>query len=122
MPVPYAFVGNILEIRVTGNYMPRDVEAAFRQAFADPARPTLRALLYDARDSAVIGERTTPDVREAIRFFEGLREHIGQRVALLASTDVAYGVMRMVAGWAAAAGLEAEVFREPAEALDWAER
>lgn len=122
MPVTYRFAGEVLEISAVGVYATSDVARVFEDAIADPGRPSLRALLYDVRDSSVIGSRTTPDVQAAISFFQGLAPHIGRRVALLASTDAAYGVMRMVAGWAAAAAVEAEVFRDRAAALEWAGR
>jgi hypothetical protein len=120
MPVTYSFPGDILEISAVGTYLPDDVTRAFREAIADPDRPTLRALLYDVRESAVVGSRSTPDVQAAIAFFQSLGPHIGGRVALLASSDTAYGVMRMAAGWAEAAGLEAAVFRDRSSALEWA--
>ena len=121
MPVTYAFVGDVLEIRAAGTYATDAVTHVFRAALADPARPALRALLYDARDSAVVGGRTTPEVRRAVAFFNDLTPHVG-RLALLVTSDVAYGVMRMVAGWAEGAGIEAAVFRDHATALAWAAR
>ena len=122
MPVSYAFRGEVLEIRAIGSYAAEEVELAFRAALGDPAKPVLRALLYDVRDSAVVATRTTPQVREAVAFFHGLGQQVGQRVALVATTDVAYGVMRMVAGWAEGQEIEALVFRDPDEALAWASR
>ena len=122
MPVTYSFAGEVLEISAVGAYPTADVTRTFRDAISDPERPILRALLYDVRESTVIGSRSTPDVQAAISFFESLAPHIGRRVALLASSDAGYGVMRMVAGWAAAAGLEAEVFRDRDAALEWASR
>lgn len=122
MPVSYTFRGDVLEIRASGSYAPDEVTQAFTQALAEPGRPQLRALLYDVRDSSMIGARSTPEVRQAVTFFEGLGPQVGQRVALLATTDVAYGVMRMVAGWAEARGIDAFVFRDADEALAWASR
>jgi hypothetical protein len=98
------------------------VAEAFRLALADPTRPTLRGLLYDVRDSQVIGSRTTTDVRQAVAFFSSLANEVGQRTALLAGSDVGYGVMRMVAGWAEGCAIDAEVFRDPDEALAWVSR
>ena len=122
MPVLYAFRGEVLELRAIGSYAPAEVTTAFRLALADPARPRLRALLYDVRESQEVAMRTTPDVREAVAFFSTLGNEVGQRAALLASTDVAYGVMRMVAGWAGGCGIDADVFRDPEEAYAWASR
>jgi hypothetical protein len=122
MPVTYSFSGDVLEISAVGTYPADEVTRAFRDAIADPNRPPLRALLYDVRESSVITSRSTPDVQAAISFFQSLAPHIGGRVALLASSDAAYGIMRMVAGWAAAAALEAKVFRDRAAALEWAAR
>lgn len=122
MPVTYAFRGSVLEIRAVGTYAADEVGHAFRAALEDPTRPVLRALLYDVRESAVVGTRSTPEVREAVAFFHGLGQQVGQRVALLATTDVAYGVMRMVAGWADGQDIDAAVFRDPDEAFAWASR
>ena len=122
MPVTYAFRGELLEVRAVGTYTVSAVKEAFRLALAEPARPTLRALLYDVRESAVVGSRTTPEVREVVAFFDELGDQVGRRVALLAATDVGYGVMRMVAGWAEGCGFAVGVFRDPDEAFDWANR
>ena len=123
MPVSYAFRGDVLELRASGLYPPNEVAEAFRRAFADPDRPTpLRALLYDVRESSVVGGRSTPEVRQAVAFFESLGHQVGQRVALLATTDVAYGVMRMVAAWAEARNIDAAAFRDADEAFAWASR
>ena len=122
MPVSYAFRGDVLELRASGTYAPEEVAQAFGRALADPARPALRALLYDVRESSVVGGRSTPEVRKAVAFFESLGQQVGQRVALLATTDVAYGVMRMVAAWAEARHIDAAVFRDADEAFAWASR
>ena len=122
MPVLYAFRGGVLELRAIGSYAPSEVAEAFRLALGDPARPVLRALLYDVRKSEMVGSRTTPEVREAVAFFDSLGTQVGRRVALLAASDVGYGVMRMVAGWAEGRGIEVAVFRDPDEALAWASR
>lgn len=122
MPVSYRFRGDVLELRAIGAYAPEEVAQAFDRALADPARPALRALLYDVRESSVVGGRSTPEVRTAVAFFESLGQQVGQRVALLATTDVAYGVMRMVAAWADARNIDASVFRDADEAFAWASR
>ena len=122
MPVSYAFRGDVLELRASGTYAPDEVATAFERALADPDRPVLRALLYDVRESNVVGGRSTPEVRQAVAFFESLGQQVGQRVALLVTTDVAYGVMRMVAAWADAREIDASVFRDADEALAWASR
>jgi len=122
MPVTYAFRGQVLEIRAVGSYPADEVGRAFRMALEDPARPVIRALLYDVRESAVVAGRSTPEVREAVAFFHSLSQQVGQRVALLATTDVAYGVMRMVAGWAEGQDIDVAVFRDPDEAFGWASR
>jgi hypothetical protein len=122
MPVTYAFRAQVLEVRAIGDYAVSEVEAAFRLALAEPARPTLCALLYDVRESTGVGSRTTADVREAVEFFDELGHQVGRRIALLAATDVGYGVMRMVAGWAEGCGFDVGVFRDPDEAFAWASR
>lgn len=122
MPVLFAFRGEVLELRAIGSYAPEEVATAFRLALADPGRPTFRALLYDVRESEVVGTRGTAEVREAVAFFSSLGDAVGRRAALLGTTDVGYGVMRMVAAWAEGCGIDAAVFRDPDEAFAWASR
>lgn len=123
MPVLYAFRGDVLELRAIGSYALAEVTGTFRLALADPARPTLRALLCDVRESQVVGTRTTPEVRDTAVAFSGLSHEVGQRIALLASSDVGYGVMRMLAAWAEACGsIDIAVFRDADEAFAWASR
>jgi hypothetical protein len=120
MPVTYRFAGAVLEIRASGSYPVDAVARIMAEAIADPSRPALCALLYDARESDVVARRSTHDVQGAVDFFRGLGPHIGMRLALLASSDAVYGGMRMVVGWAEAAGIDAVVFRDRSEALEWA--
>lgn len=122
MPVLYAFRGEVLELRAIGTYALTEVATAFRLALADPGRPVLRALLYDVRESQVVGSRTTIEIRDAAIFFSSLGHEVGQRVALLASTDLSYGVMRMLAAWAEDSGIDVDVFRDSDEAFRWASR
>jgi hypothetical protein len=122
MPVTYAFRGEVLEVRAVGTYTLLAVKEAFRRALTEPGRPSLRARLYDVGDSAVVGSRTTPEVRDVVAYFDRLGDQFGRRVALLAATDVGYGVMRMVAGWAEGCGFDVGVFRDPDEAITWASR
>lgn len=70
----------------------------------------------------MVATRTTPEVRQAVAFFDSVSDQVGRRVVLLASTDVGYGVMRMMAGWAEGCGIDVAVFRDADEAMAWASR
>jgi hypothetical protein len=120
MPVAYDFTNGVLRLTMEGASSPADVVAAMQAAIADDARPELRGLLLDARGSTTAAKRSSAEIRLIAEEVARRADDFGGRLALLANSDVVYGLMRMGEVWVQAEGrVRSRVFRDEAEALAW---
>lgn len=120
MPVAYDFTNGVLRLTMEGASSPADVAAAMDAAIADDARPELHGLLLDARASTTASKRSSAEIRLIAEDVARQADHFGGRLALLAKTDVVYGLMRMGEVWVQAGGrVSSRVFRDESEALAW---
>lgn len=118
MPVIARVEGGILSLRMTGSYTPADIRAALLAATAE-TRGELVGMLFDVRHSEVLHTRAAGEVREMARFLGAEGDRFGRRIAMIATADYAYGLMRMGGVTAEEGGVEAAVFRSEAEARAW---
>ena len=119
MPVTYEFDGPIVALRLNGLYELADVRAALRGALEDPRCPRVAGLLFDMRGSRSIAHRTADQVRAMAQFVATHADRFGRRLALLADTDAAFGLMRLGAVTVEQQGVETSVFRDVADAEQW---
>jgi len=119
MPVTYEFDGCIVAMRLRGVYETADVRDALRGALDDPRCPRAAGLLFDMRGSRSITQRSATEVRTMAQFIAAHAERFGRRLALLADTDAAFGLMRLGAVTVEQQGVEASVFRNAAQAAEW---
>ncbi len=119
MPVQVEITDDVLVLRMQGFYEPADIRAALLAGLDDAPAQSLRGLLFDVRASEVLVDRPTEQVREMARFLAGHGRRFGDRLALLADADYAYGLMRLGSVFVEQAGVATSVFREEAEALRW---
>lgn len=118
MHISYSFEGQVLVLCADPGRNATTLEAVIRTALADPRLPVLRGTVYDVRDSNAFSRRTIQEVEDAAYTLKGFAGHLG-RIALIASTDVAYGLMRVIRGRAATNSIDIEVFRTQPEAVAW---
>jgi hypothetical protein len=119
MPVSYDFDGRVTIVRMTGLYLTADVRAALIAAFADPRGANAAGLLFDIRGSRSIVQRTADEVRAMAQFIASHGDHFGRRLALLADSGAAFGLMRLGAVAVEQQGVEAAVFRHESDAEEW---
>lgn len=120
MPVDYAIQNGILRLTLSGASAPGDLAAAVSAALDDQGRPMLRGMLLDARGSTSAARRTTAEIRAIAGDLAHHAEDFGGRLALLATSDVVYGLMRMGEVWFQAGGdAFSRVFRDEGEAMAW---
>jgi hypothetical protein len=119
MPVRAEFIQDVLALRMVGRYEPVDIRAAFRMALQQHASATVRGLLFDVRDSDVLHARPADEIRTMAQFLSAHAQQFGRRLALVASTDVDYGLMRMGSVYVAEEGVMTAVFRDERDAQDW---
>ena len=120
MAIDYVFEDGILRLTLSGASEPGDVAAVMSAALEDDSRPALRGLLFDARGSTSAAKRTSGEVRAIAGELARRAEDFGGRLALVAPSDVVYGLMRMGEVWFQSGGdAFSRVFRDEAEALSW---
>ena len=120
MPVAYDFTEGVLRLTMQGASSPADVTAMIDAALRDERRPALRGLLLDARESTTAAKRSSAQIRGLAEEVERRGAEFGGRLALLATSDIVYGLMRMGEVWVQASGkVQSRVFRDEEEALAW---
>jgi len=119
MPVKYRFESSIVVLEMSGDYSMDDLRATILNALADSARPSGAFLLIDLSRSRSIYDRSSEDVKTMARFIGSLGRHFNDRIALVASEDLPFGLMRMGSVGSDERGIKSEVFRTIAEARTW---
>ena len=119
MPVTSDVEGGILVLRMVGVYEPQEIESVLAAALEALGGTVVSGLLFDVRASESLRDRPTPVVRGVARFLARNGRSFGSRLALLATADYAYGLMRMGSVILEEEGMAASVFRDEAEARDW---
>ena len=119
MPVSYVFDGRLLALRMIGAYVPADIRAALAMALRDPRAPDIQGMLFDVSESESIARRTPQEVRAMAAFLAHNAPAFGGRLALVATTDVGYGLMRIGGADVDSAGVSVRTFRSVDEAIVW---
>lgn len=119
MAVQYSIREGVLNMEFIGIYEPQDVVRQFLEAMSDPTCPNPVALLVDVSRSESLATRPAGEIRMVAEFLGPYAERIGGRVAVVAPSDVLYGLSQMGAVYSEAVGVSAQVFRTSDEALKW---
>lgn len=119
MPVRSLLAGDLLTLELAGTYLPEDIIRTFAAALEDPACPPRVSLLVDVTRSESLATRPAADIRNVARALGPYAERIGGRCAVVASSEVHFGLSQMGAAHSAAVGVEARVFRDREAARAW---
>ena len=117
MPVHARTIDGLIHLIVDGDYTSEELRRVGAGA-VDGAGEHRVSVFRDLSGAAGLSRKTPADLRATAAFFGARRDRLG-RVAILAPTDVGYGLMRMGAAFGGADGLDVQVFRTRKEALDW---
>jgi hypothetical protein len=119
MPVSYSFDGRIIIVKMDGLYSTRDLKKTILNALDDSQIPANSVLMFDLRESRALQERSGEDIRDMAKFLAANGERFGNRLGMVAPSDLAYGLMRMGAVTAETGGVTSMVFREFEQAKYW---
>jgi len=119
MPVSYVLEGALLRLDLEGQYEPQDIIEQFLAGLGDPGCPGKVALLVDTTRSASLEKRAPHEIGYVAEFLGAHVERIGGRCAVVARSDVHFGMSRMGTVYSADVGVNAQVFRDPESALAW---
>ncbi len=119
MAVTYRIDNDLLILDCEGEYPREDVERVFVRAMKDAATPQRVHLLLDVTGSRSLSGRSSNEIRRTAMALGPCAERLGGRAAVLATSDVHYGLCRMGAVYSEAKGVRVQVFKERTEALAW---
>jgi len=116
MPVRYFVTGEILVVMVEGDYASEELRRVGDAAVRAPGLPHPAPVLLDMSKAAGLNARSGRQLRATAAFFAERADRI-RRIAILAPTDLSYGLMRMGATFGETMGLVVGVFRSLDEAM-----
>lgn len=97
----------------------QEVKDTLLEGLARRDCPRPLALLIDVSRSTSLPQRTPTEMREMAGFLAGHADTIGGRVAVVADSDVSFGLIRIGSAHGEDSGLLTHVFRTVPEALEW---
>ncbi len=119
MPIPYRHEGDIAVVAPDGEYDVQELRTAFEAVFASFATGGARGLMLDLSRSRSLGDRSAQDVRNMAHFVSAFADRFGNRFAMVAPFDLAFGLMRLGSVITESHGVTTHVFREYGVALEW---
>jgi hypothetical protein len=109
----------LLRMKLVGEYEPSDVIDAFRSAESDPKSPAQFALLVDVTRSEAMKRRSAEEIRHVAEALGPFADRIGRRCAVIAPAGLLFGLSRMGSVYSGAVGVDAQIFKDEASALEW---
>ncbi len=119
MPISHSFRESVIEMQQEGQYTVPELQQAILLAFEDPACPPSPRLLCDMRNADVFAERTRSETRAIAEFLIHQGPRFGGKLAMVVSSDLAFGLLRQGAVDTEEGGVNAVVFRDLQEARAW---
>jgi hypothetical protein len=112
--------GNVAVVIATSRYTLAELEAAVDVALAHTAENgQVSGLLVDYTSSDILPERSVDDLQATGHFYSVRGARYGARLALIASSNLGYDLLRMIATHTERHGVTSAVFREYASAIEW---
>lgn len=119
MAVEYRIADGILTMAFVGQYEPKDIVSRFLEAMNDPACPRPVALLVDVTRSESLANRPGAEIRTVAEYLGPYADRIGGRCAVVAPSDVHFGLSQMGSVSSERVGVLSRVFRAREEAVAW---
>lgn len=119
MPVSYHFEGRIFHLATVGVSTVDELLATFNAALEDPNFPERAILLWDTSKSATLKERTPEEIRKIAKILGPKSARHSKCTAIVASSDLYYGLMRMASAYGDEFETNTQVFRTLPEAQEW---
>ncbi len=117
MDFTYTLTGSILEIKASGPYTIEDIRSQFGHILATIAPMGQLSLLVDARESE--HSPSAQDLDGVAEFASSLLGKVNERIALLVSNDMRFGLGRMLEVFGESHGVSFKVFRDRLKAVEW---
>jgi hypothetical protein len=111
--------GAIAIVTASGQYEMSELRDGVDSALAAFGSDGASGLLVDLSDSQVMPDRSSQDLQTMAYFLVSRAQQFARRLAMVASTDLAFGMMRMGTVVVESQGVAARVFRDRAAAMTW---
>ena len=119
MAIEHRREGDVAVVTARGRYSMAELRDGIDEALDAFGDEVSAGLLLDLTGSESLGERTADDLRAMAIFLASRGNRFSSRLAMVAVTDVAYGLLRMGAVTAESQGIAAHVFRDYGSARRW---
>ena len=119
MAIEHRREGNVAVVTARGRYSMAELRTSIDDALDAFGDDVSAGLLFDLTGSESLGDRSAEDLRAMAIFLASRGSRFSSRLAMVAVTDVAYGLMRMGAVTAESQGIAAHVFRDHGSARRW---
>ena len=119
MAIEHRREGNVAVVTARGRYSMAELRTSIDDALDAFGDDVSAGLLFDLTGSESLGDRSAEDLRAMAIFLASRGSRFSSRLAMVAVTDVAYGLMRMGAVTAESQGIAAHVFRDYGSARRW---
>jgi hypothetical protein len=118
MGISYRIVDGVLRTTVAGSAAADDVRAYLAAVRADSRyRPGMHTLVDCRTVATLLSSADLRSIAEEVRAMSP--PSVYRRIAMLASTDVVFGLIRMYEAFAETSSLEVQAFRDECEAIAW---
>jgi hypothetical protein len=119
MGVQHGREGAVATVTASGHYGTAELREAIDAALASFDGEGAKGLLFDLSTSEALPDRSAKDLHAMAYFLASRAGRYARRLAMVAVTDLAYGMMRMGSAVAESQGIAARVFRDRASAMAW---
>ncbi len=119
MPASYKLKDDLLKLELVGATAADDVISTFVKAIHDPQCPNPVSLLVDVRQSQTLETQSVPEIRRVAEYLGPYAARIGGRAAVVAASDVHFGLSRLGSVYSESVGVEVQVFRDLESAVTW---
>jgi len=119
MAISYKLEDQLLIITTEGDFQPQDLQATFKQVFSDPDfKPGIKILVHDL-DSVFVP--TPQQIETGAKNIEEIIKKFSTKMAIVVSSDVNYGMGRMMEIFCEQRDMDVRVFKELENAKIWLE-
>jgi hypothetical protein len=117
MVISYELDDQLLIIKTEGNFQPQDLQATFEKVFSDPDfKPGINILVHDL-DSIFVP--TSKQIETGAKNIEEMMKKFSAKMAIVVSSDVNYGMGRMMEIYCEQRDIDVKVFKELGIAKKW---
>jgi hypothetical protein len=119
MPVSFREDDGCAVLELLGSYTPSEAYEALVDGLASFREGPPQGLIVDVSQSAMLASRPTPDIVRAAQGLGQLGDRFSRRIGIVASSTLAFGLMRMGGSHAEHAGLAVRVCPTYESARNW---